>query len=77
MSSPISVLDLTAGQIETIEQGIGVPVTRWGTDVPSMAGLYVKILSASTGEPEEKYRAMTLRELVAAVSLDGEADPNP
>lgn len=74
----VSVLDLTVAQVEGIERGVGVPLTRWGTDVRSMADLYARILSAATGRPEDEFRAMPMRELVALVSLDGETDdPTP
>lgn len=75
---PVSVLDLTVSEVEQIERAVGVPVNRWGTDVGSLADLYVRILAAATKEPEEKYRGMTMRQLVASVSLDEDTeDPTP
>lgn len=76
MSTKVSVLDLTAGQVQDIEQRIGVPVTGWGSDVKSVMELYVLILSASTGEPEQKYRDMRLKDILDLVSLE-DSDPNP
>jgi len=73
----VSVLDLTVGQVEHIEREVGVPVNRWGTDAASLADIYAKVLAAANGEDEAKYKAMTMRQLVAMVSLDEGDDPNP
>jgi hypothetical protein len=74
MTKKVSVLDLTAGQVEAIEIGMGLPVSQW-QDAPSLVSLYVRILSAANGEPEETYRAMSMKDLIALVSLDADEDP--
>lgn len=71
----VSVLDLTAGQVEQIEQEIGLPINRWD-EAPSMVGLYVKILALANGDDESVYRSMPVSQLVDLVTL-GEEDDNP
>ena len=76
MSKRISALDLTAGQVEEIENDFG-PIDEW-SDVKSKAGLLVRILSAQSGDPVESLRAMTMRDLMARVSLGvDDTDPSP
>jgi hypothetical protein len=72
----LSVLDLTAGQVETIEKELSLPVNRW-PEAPSIVDLYCKVLSAHYGKPEAEYKALPMRELIALVSLDEDSDPNP
>lgn len=67
----ISVLDLTAGQVEEIERSVGLPVTRWA-DADSVADLYCRILSAVNHEPVETYKALTMKQLLGMVDLDGD-----
>jgi len=72
----VTTLDLTVGQVEQIEKDLGVPANRWGSEAPSIADLYARILGAANGDGPERYKAMKLRELLALVSLDeDEADP--
>lgn len=72
----VSVLDLTAAQVESIEQRLDLPVNRWN-ETPSLVALYVMVLAEFTGQPEADFKAMTMRELMARVALDEDADPNP
>lgn len=75
MGKRISALDLTAGQVEQIENDFG-PIDEWG-EVKSKAGLLVRILSAQSGEDVDTLRAMTMRDLMDRVSLGGEdTDPS-
>lgn len=71
----ISVLDLTAGQVENLERRLDLPINRW-PEAPSLVDLYCAVLAEYTGEPEESFKALTMRELIARVSLDEESDPN-
>lgn len=74
MAKRISALDLTAGQVELIENDFG-PIDEWG-EVKSKAGLLVRILAAQSGEDVETLRGMTMRDLMDRVSLGGE-DEDP
>lgn len=75
--SKVSVLDLTVQQVADIEMSVGVPITRWGTDVTSAAVLYAKIAAAALGEDEAVFLAMPLQRLLDTVTLDAKPDPNP
>lgn len=74
-----TALDLTAEQIEDIEEAVGLPINRWRDDAPK-GRLYPLILAAIKGDDVAKYRAMKLSQLVELVSLDsvdeGEDSPN-
>lgn len=72
----VSVLDLTVAQVSAIERAINVPMNRWGSDVVSMADLYSRILSAVTGRDLAEFEAMTMKQIVDMVTLDGAADPS-
>lgn len=74
--SRISIADLKVGQIESIEKELGVPMHRWDSDA-SLITVYVKMLAAYHGDGEDKYRAMTIRELTSMVELDEAPDSNP
>jgi hypothetical protein len=65
----ISILDMTAGQVERVERQVGLPLTDWN-ECKSLVALYTAILSAYHNEPVEKYQSMTLRDLMANVVLD-------
>lgn len=69
----VSILDLTVAQVEGIERELGLPMAKWA-DAPSLAALYRLAYEAATGEPAGQ---LTMRELTASVSLDGDADPDP
>jgi hypothetical protein len=67
----VSILDLTVDQIESLELDLGKPVDEW-TSLPSRMALYRRVYTIATGTDDATVRAMTLRDLTAAVSLDGE-----
>ncbi len=70
----VHIRDLTAGQMEDIEDAIGpYPWTEVGK-----AKVLITIATFATGEPREKFKAMKLDELGDLVVFDdGEVDPNP
>lgn len=65
----VSILDLTAGQMETVEKAIGLPMSKW-SETPSEAALIVQILAAATDKPAEHYSSMTLRQLNDLVDMN-------
>lgn len=74
-TTKVSILDLTAAQVEAIEREIGLPVTRW-SEAPSMVAVYLAVISAATGRSRDSYASVTLRELNDMVSI-GDSDPDP
>ena len=74
-TTKVSVLDLTAGQVEEIEKELELPVTQW-PEAPSLSALYCLVLSKATGKPVEEFKALKMRELVSLVSIDEDEDPN-
>lgn len=72
----VTLLDLTAGQVASIERELDIPLNRWQGEAPK-AELYVLMLAASSGEDADKYRAMTMRQLVELVSIDAEEEDDP
>jgi hypothetical protein len=76
MTKRISALDLTAGQVEEIENDFG-PIDEW-SDAKSKAALLVRILASATGESVESLKAMSMRDLMSRASLGAEdTDPTP
>lgn len=69
-----STLDLTARQVAAIETDLGLPVNRW-SEAPSLVTVYAKILAAVNGDSEDRYMDLTVRDLLALVSLDEDDDP--
>jgi hypothetical protein len=69
----VSILDLKVADVEAIEVELGVSVSNW-TSVPSATKLYRLIYEKATGQTTDH---MTLRELMDAVNLTGETDPDP
>lgn len=69
----VSLLDLTVDQVEQLEKQLGMPVDRW-TEYPSRAGLYRLIYAAATGRDPAAVGAMSIRELLDAVTLGDEED---
>jgi hypothetical protein len=74
MTKRISALDLTAGQVEEIENDFG-PIDEW-SDAKSKAALLVRILASATGESVAALKAMPMRDLMARASLGAE-EANP
>lgn len=77
---PVSTLDLTADQIETIEDETGVPFNLWGAKGSTMKVLR-HVLAAGNGTDPDALKDKTLRDLKALVTLgedddDEEADPD-
>lgn len=76
MTRRFSALDLTAAQVEAIENDFG-PIDEW-SDAKSKAALLVRILAAATDESVESLKALTMRDLMARTSLGvEETDPTP
>lgn len=73
----ISILELTAGQVEAIEVAVGLNISRWNRDAPSLVDILARVASAVTGEPVATFKGRTMRWLAAHVSLDTDADPDP
>lgn len=71
----VSVNDLTADQLETLEDELGVPVTEWGQR-GSVIRTMRRLLEVGNGVPPGTYKAMTAKAILAVVSLD-DTDPNP
>lgn len=73
----VTMLDLSVGQVETIEKELELPLNRWQAEAPK-ATLYVLMLAA-VGEDPAHLRTLKLRDLVQMVSIDGEEaeDPTP
>lgn len=69
----VSILNLTVAQVATIEKHFGVPVSRWQSDIPSQADLYIQIMSAATGKDAEEIGRMPMRDILDAVTLDASA----
>ena len=77
MATPITPLDLTGEQLETIERAVEAPVNEWRS-VPK-GTLLPLIIATVKGEDVAKYRAMKVRDLVDLVTLeppDEDAPPN-
>lgn len=70
---PVSTLDLTADQIEDIEDATGVPFNLWGAKGSTMKVLR-HVLAAGNGTDPDALKDKTLRELKELVSLDEEAE---
>jgi hypothetical protein len=70
----VSVLDLTVDQVAKLEDRFG-PVSDWGAG--PKAALYAAMLAVSSGDDEQKYRQMRMRDLIELVSLDEGEDPTP
>lgn len=68
---PVSTLDLTADQIEDIEDATGVPFNLWGAKGSTMKVLR-HVLAAGNGTDPDALKDKTLRELKELVSLDEE-----
>lgn len=72
----VTLLDMTAAQVEAIEKELDLPLNRWQAEAPK-ATLYVLMLAAVNGDGPERYRAMKVRELVELVSIDAEDEEDP
>lgn len=70
----VNMLDLTGEQTARIERAIGYPVDQW-KQAPK-GELFPLILHEATGEPVERFSAMTLGAIVDLVSMD-ESQGNP
>lgn len=66
---PVSRLDLTADQIEEIEDATGVPFNLWGAQGSTMKVLR-HVLAAGNGTDPDALRGKTLAEISALVKLD-------
>lgn len=76
MAAPkISVLDLTASQVESIERDLGIAFPNWSQSESYMA-VATRVLAAATGDPVEKFGAMTLRQIADLVTLEDDSDPS-
>lgn len=69
----VSLLDLTADQIEDIEDAVGQPVNQWGVR-GSMVKVLRHVLAAGNGTDPDALRGKTMGELKALVSLEQEED---
>ena len=69
----VSILDLTVAQAAAIEDELSLPLDRWQEDAPKMR-LLPLILAAIEGVDASDYDAMTMRDMLDRVSLDGEDD---
>lgn len=69
-TKPVNLLDLPIGDIERIEQEVGVQMVNWPKGVPSLAGLYGRIYAAGTGQQYDDVKGMSIRELTDLVTLD-------
>lgn len=74
----VSVLDLTAEQVEAIEDEVGVPVNLWGQRGSSIR-IYRLVLAAGNGVEPESYAKLPIGQLtrLASINPDPDADPNP
>lgn len=68
---PVSTLELTADQIEDIEDATGIPFNLWGSKGSTMKVLR-HVLAAGNGTDPDALKDKTLRELKELVSLDEE-----
>lgn len=71
----VSVLDLTAKQVQAIERILRLPFAKW-QDAPSTMQLLMLVAAAGSGRPAEDFAGCTLRDLNRMVTLDGETDPD-
>jgi hypothetical protein len=74
----VNAADLTAEQVETIEDELGIPVTEWGSR-GSVVRTMRRVLEMGNGVASGAYSSMTARKMAELVSLDddSDADPNP
>lgn len=68
---PVSLLDLTADQVEDIEDAVGWPVNQWGTR-GSMVKVLRHVLAAGNGTDPDALKGKTMAELKALVTLEPE-----
>lgn len=68
----VSIFDLQVKDVERIERELGLPLPKWG-EAPSIAKVYGLIYGAATGRDATE---LTLRELMDAVALGGDDDPD-
>lgn len=73
----VSVLDLRADQLEALERDLKLNVARWRREAPSLALVLAKVGAMVSGESLDSWRAMTLRELMDRVDIDGEEETDP
>jgi hypothetical protein len=71
----VSVNDLTADQLEGLEDELDLPVTDWGTR-GSVVRTMRRVLEVGNGVEKGAYKQMTAKDILAVVSL-GDSDPNP
>jgi hypothetical protein len=71
----VSVNDLTADQLEGLEDELDLPVTDWGTR-GSVVRTMRRVLEVGNGVETGAYKQMTAKDILAVVSL-GDSDPNP
>lgn len=71
----VTLLDLTVDQIEEAELAIGLSAKRWD-EAPSQGRIFKVVYSIAFGVTVQEAGKLTLRQLQAAVDLNGE-DPDP
>jgi photosystem II stability/assembly factor-like uncharacterized protein len=71
----VSVNDLTADQLESLEDELDLPVTEWGSK-GSVVRTMRRMLEVGNGVEKGAYKQMTAKAILAVVSLD-DSDPNP
>lgn len=71
----VSVLDLTAKQVQVIERILRLPFAKW-QDAPSTMQLLMLVAAAGSGRPAEDFANCTLRDLNRMVTLDGDVEPD-
>lgn len=70
---PVSLLDLTADQIEEIEDVVGQPVNQWGNR-GSLVKVLRHVLAAGNNTDPDALRGKTMAELKALVSIEVDED---
>ncbi len=70
---PVSLLDLTADQVEEIEAEVGWPVNQWGTR-GSLVKVLRLVLAAGNGCDPDALKGKTMGELKSLVSIEGSDD---
>jgi hypothetical protein len=69
----VSLLDLTADQVEDIEAEVGWPVNQWGTR-GSLVKVLRLVLAAGNGVDPDALKGKTMAEIKALVSIEGADD---